>query len=140
MLKNRRSAVLGLALFAGLGAFGIWTEISSQHNPASQAPRHSRDNAQTDIDPRTSEERIADYTLWLERFTGLLVIVSAVQIAFLISADKTARTAADAAKTAADAALAALDRPWLYLEIPRVDNFALAPNKVMPIAHIQFTN
>jgi hypothetical protein len=106
MLENRRGAALGLAFFLGLGAFGIWTEMSSQHKLEAQAPHSSREKAKTEVDPRTSEERIADYTLWLERFTGLLALVSFVQIAFLLRADKMTRIAAGAAEKAANAAIA----------------------------------
>ncbi|WP_220092285.1 hypothetical protein, partial [Aerococcus loyolae] len=67
-------------------------------------------------DSRSPDERIADYTLWLERLTGVLAVVAVVQVYFLIRSDKTARISADAAKVVADAALAALDRPWLVIE------------------------
>lgn len=114
MLEGRRGTALGLALFLGLGTFGIWSEISSQHHPTSQAPHRASDSAKPYIDPRSSEERIADYTLWLERFTGLLALVSAVQIFFLIRADRTARISADAAKTAAEA-IPLLERPYIFV-------------------------
>jgi hypothetical protein len=102
MLKDRCGAALGLALFVGLAGFGIWTEISSKHNQESKTPYRADEEAGSYVDPRTSEERIADYTLWLERFTALLALVSAVQIAFLIRADRTARISSDAAKLAVE--------------------------------------
>ncbi|HEY4846728.1 MAG TPA: hypothetical protein VIH87_02765 [Methylocella sp.] len=52
---------------------------------------------------------------------GLLALVSAMQIAFLIKADKTARITADAAKQSADAATQAanatlgLERPFFHI-------------------------
>jgi hypothetical protein len=48
--------------------------------------------------PETADDRIAQYTLLLAIFTGALVVVSAVQINFLIRSDKTARISADAAR------------------------------------------
>ena len=50
------------------------------------------------VRPESADERIADYTEWLAFFTAALVVVSTVQIGFLIRADKTAKTAADAAR------------------------------------------
>jgi len=121
MLKGRRGAALGLAFFVGLGIFAVWSEISSHHYRSTTAPHRRDDNAETQVDTRKPDERLADYTLWLERFTGLLVLVSAIQIGFLIGADRTARRSADAAKLAADAATATVDtmidsqRPWVGL-------------------------
>lgn len=140
MLEGRRGAALGLVLFLGLGAFGISTEISSQHRIQDTAAHKTNKRAKTNIDPRTADERIADYTLWLERFTGLLAILSFIQIAFLFSADRTARITADAAKAAADAAMAALDRPWLYIETPVIGKISLPVWKERLLATLCFTN
>lgn len=63
----------------------------------------------------TSEDRIADYTWWLSAFTLALVVVSAVQIGFLIRADKTARLSADAAKASADA-LPKTERAFVFCQ------------------------
>jgi hypothetical protein len=57
-------------------------------------------------------------------FTGLLALVSATQIAFLIKADKTARTAAEAAKKSAgvaERALIAGQRPFVSVTAPIID-------------------
>jgi hypothetical protein len=107
---------LGLALFAGLGAFGIWTEISSQHSPHNQTDRRASNHADAEIDPRKPDERIADYTLWLERFTGLLALITTVQIGFLIRADRTARTSADAAKLAAEV-IPKIERAYIFVKV-----------------------
>ena len=53
----------------------------------------------------TSDEQIALYTRWLALFTGALAIVSMWQGIFLIRADRTANTTADAARVAAEAAM-----------------------------------
>lgn len=58
------------------------------------------------------EERTAYFTGCLAIVTLILAIVSASQIIFLVSADKTAKISADAAHKAAEAAVAA-QRPWL---------------------------
>jgi hypothetical protein len=63
-----------------------------------KAPNQAPQRSQTYVDPRTAEERIADYTLWLERFTGLLVFVTGFQIAFLIRADSATRKSIDLAR------------------------------------------
>jgi hypothetical protein len=116
MLKEQRGAALGLALFAGLAAFGIWTEISSQHSPASQTPRRGDENAKTEIRPQSPDETIALYTEVLAWFTGILAFVSALQITFLIRADRTARTSADAARLAAEA-LPKIERAYVFAEV-----------------------
>src|SRR5579863_4134679 len=72
-------------------------ELSSQP-PHNGAPEQTNQTAQQYIDPRSPEQRLADYTFWLERFTGALVVISAIQILFLLRSDSTARTAANAAK------------------------------------------
>jgi hypothetical protein len=51
---------------------------------------------------KSADDRIVNYTLWLMIFTGVLAVVSAVQIGFLIRADKTARISAEAAKKSVD--------------------------------------
>lgn len=48
--------------------------------------------------PDKADDRIARYTFWLAMLTGGLVVVSAVQIFFLIRADKTARIMAETAQ------------------------------------------
>jgi hypothetical protein len=55
--------------------------------------------------PKTADNRIADYTWWVAAFTGALVVVSAVQITFLLRSDETARITANAAILNAKAAI-----------------------------------
>jgi len=94
MLKNR-GAALALAASFAVAFYGI--RLSSKQPPYRQAVNRSNQTAPQQIRPETPEERVADYTEVLAWFTGLLALVSATQIAFLIKADKTARTAAEAA-------------------------------------------
>jgi len=89
---------------------------SSKYQPTAAAPQGASQNPHKEIDRRTSEERLADYTLWLERFTGLLAVVSAVQIGFLFRGDKTARLTALAAKESADS-LRALERGYAAIKL-----------------------
>lgn len=53
----------------------------------------------------TSHDPVALYTFWLAIFTFCLVLVSATQIRYLIRADETARTSAEAALTTARTAI-----------------------------------
>lgn len=69
-----------------------------------------------------NEKALTDYTGLLAWFTGALFVATfftagfgAVQILFLVRADKTARISADAAKLAADTSVAA-ERAYLILE------------------------
>jgi hypothetical protein len=54
------------------------------------------------VRPESADERIADYTEWLAFFTAALVVVSTVQIGYLIRADKTARLSAESASRLAE--------------------------------------
>ncbi len=67
-------------------------ETAKQHKPAK-----SLGESLSIIWDRTFEDPVAFYTFVLGIFTGLLAIVSGTQIYFLMRADTTARTAADAA-------------------------------------------
>jgi hypothetical protein len=69
--------------------------------------------------PNSADDKIADYTWWLAAFTCALVVVSAVQINFLIRTDETARISANAAQKSADLAERALvtsRRAWLSID------------------------
>jgi hypothetical protein len=122
---------LGVLLAVAIFAIGMAFQSSRPHqqneqNATSQQNAtdkiHNRDNAQSLWVPVDS---IGLYTLVLAAFTGLLVIVSGVQGYFLLRADKTARTAADAAKKSAEISERALivtqrafirvaNFPWLW--------------------------
>src|SRR5207302_928626 len=110
MLKGRCGAVLGLTLFAGLGVFGIWTEISSQ---PSTAPERQTSSHKTNQQAHQSKQEtlgdfffhdgITTFTFVLACFTGVLALIAIIQIRYLIRANNTARISTDAAKQAADA-------------------------------------
>ena len=94
-----------LALVVLLGAFGFagWTSDKchrEQNCGGYQKPEHKAASGRV---PESADERIADYTWWLAAFTASLVAVSLFQGWFLIRADTTARTAADAALATATA-------------------------------------
>lgn len=76
----------------------------------------------------STEARIADYTGWLAIFTCALVLVSGLQIYFLIRADKTARISADAAKESSDAIVSS-ERPHVFFEDLKMDGFYLTPSQ-----------
>ncbi len=74
-----------------------------QSNTAA-AVRDTNTNTNPESAKGKTDERIANYTFWLMIFTGVLAVVSSVQIFFLIRAD---RTAARATKIAEQAMIAA---------------------------------
>ncbi len=91
--------------------------------------------------PESADERIASYTWWLAAFTFALVIVSAVQIHFLLRADDTAQSLA---RTASRQAMAAVnsERPFVYIsdmELRRLPAYEKNGDKVMK-AFFTFTN
>lgn len=95
------AAAIASAVFAKWGSF-----VQPQHQQTvNQGDRGAEPHATEPAVPESAEDRIADYTWWLGTFTCALVLVSTVQIGFLIRADKTARISANAAKTSADAAV-----------------------------------
>jgi hypothetical protein len=104
--------VLAVASFTLLVGFYGWQQWIISVQPKREAnPQHTSNRSGEIVRPESAEERTADYTEALARYTGalvavtaLLAIVSCVQIWFLIRADKTGRRAADAAKEAAEAA------------------------------------
>jgi hypothetical protein len=95
-------------------ATAVWA-VASVTIPAAQDQHVAQSNARPDsaktfgkrlsiIWDRTWEDPVAFYTFVLSIFTGLLAIVTATQIVFLIRADRTARITAEAAKKSAEAA------------------------------------
>ena len=120
MLKWRQTVVIALfaCLLIGIG----WLDRgSSQHPPqdhAVSATQHNAESSTNNKQPtkslrqrlsvvwnRTWEDPVAFYTFVLSIFTGLLFIVSAVQIVYLIRADRTAGKSANAALMSAQAAI-----------------------------------
>lgn len=105
-------------------------QASEHHEQKSAAEDHSADGEPKKVDlakpvgqrlaiiwERTWDDPVAFYTFVLSIFTLLLAIISALQMRFLIRADRTARIAADAAKRSADAARDAADAAKKSAEI-----------------------
>ncbi len=109
------AAVMGFAV-GGSTVWSFQTPLQSQKQSyaSDTAPAHSADHEPTKtlrnrlskIWARTWDDPVAFYTFVLSIFTGLLAVVSAVQIGFLIRSDGTARRSADAATLSAKAAIA----------------------------------
>jgi hypothetical protein len=76
---------------ASLPPHAVQPQERSQNHSAPQRP-------QQNIDTRRPDERLADYTLWLERFTGALAFLSILEIVFLFKTDRIAGRAADNAE------------------------------------------
>ncbi|QGM46979.1 hypothetical protein [Methylocystis heyeri] len=87
--------------------------LHAANNPEGKTPKADSYNtfwSKVDDDP------ISYFTEWLTVFTGFLFLSSAIQIGFLVRADRTSRIASEAAKKSADIAsktLAASNRPWI---------------------------
>jgi hypothetical protein len=75
--------------------------------------------------------KVAEYTEVLAWFTAVLAVASIFQGYFLIRADKTARTAADAAKASADI-VPQLERPHLYVSKMRASYSFAVPGYEPP--------
>ena len=99
-----------LALVAVIGSAIIdaehcrYTQDCRGYKHASQ--RYEENKHNETLWERTTNDPIAFYTLLLAVFTGGLTFASIWQGYFLVRADKTARTAADAALTTAQTAIA----------------------------------
>jgi hypothetical protein len=114
----------------------LWRSFKSPQQPQNQThsehPEYKakHDNIFADAWNWTTQDPVSFYTSLLAIFTGALVIVSVIQIRYLIRADETARMSAEAAKRAAQAANSSNDltreifvaeqRPWLLWRIPKI--------------------
>jgi hypothetical protein len=87
-----------VALLIGFCETGSAISVKPKNNAGINGADRRADQI---IRPESADERIADWTETLAIFTGVLVFVSAIQIGFLIRADKTARQSAEAATVAA---------------------------------------
>jgi hypothetical protein len=114
MLKLCRYEIAFGFLVGALAANIFWGSMLSslppQYNTENQQSTEGADKKPAQI---SADDRIANYTEWLAVLTGGLVVVSAIQIRFLIRSDKTARISGDAAKQSADATIA-LERPYFF--------------------------
>jgi hypothetical protein len=127
-LAKYSAVAVFLIVFSFVG-FVLWSSLFPTKeiitNANSTQEQQAENKSAAEISPVdkakiTSDERLANYTAALAVFTALLVMVSAFQIAYLASADKTATRAANAAKDSADIsakALIAANRPWIKVDI-----------------------
>jgi len=101
---GRFLAVIAFLAFAGAFGFEVWSAEQCRYTQdcAGYRGTHQEPSEQG----LTPEEQLALYTRWLALFTGALAIASTWQGVFLIRADRTARTAADAALRTAKTASA----------------------------------
>src|SRR6266542_1765295 len=106
-----------VALFVAWVSFASWHAWRSSPPPDQQIISQRSHPTGPSMSPG---DRIANYAWWVAAFTLALSMVSAFQIFFLIRADKTARTTADAAKLNAQALIDA--------ESAKVDVVALESN------------
>jgi hypothetical protein len=121
------SVIVGIFCFAlTVAVLSVWR--SWQHQHSQQEQKQGTEGATTQrgqtaalIGTKESpEEAIARYNLGLMVFTGLLAAIGIIQIGFLLSADSTARDAADSAKQStqiANETLIAAQRPWVSVKI-----------------------
>jgi hypothetical protein len=109
----RRFAILWI-VYAATFAFVVGAVFSWSMKPAQQDQHYQQNETTAKPDQkgdqqhqakslweRTWDDAVALYTAVLTVFTGLLAVISGVQIGFLIQADKTARKSAIAATRAA---------------------------------------
>jgi len=73
-------------------------------------------NNQAETRAESPDERLADYTFFLTVFTGILAVVSGIQIFFLVRADKASAKAANSTAEQLKLTLRQL-RPWLAVSI-----------------------
>lgn len=145
MLKDRGAALTLVALF-WLCFYGVASSSPSppENKPAIEPGNRSTENAAAKERPtesfweRTTSDPLDLYTALLAVFTGALVIVSACQIYFLIRADKTSRTAAEAAKKSADS-LRNIERAYVFIdyELLRERNEAIKVGGISPYKQIE---
>jgi hypothetical protein len=113
-----------------LATFVAWVSIGQLYYKQTIDSRNQSSQKETHdiIDSDKADERIARYNLWLAIFTGALVLVSSIQIRFLIRAEKITGISAEAARKAADAAAQA-NRPWVHIKsVKFTEPFGIVPD------------
>jgi hypothetical protein len=91
--------------------------------------------------PKSSDDRIADYTWWLAVLTGALVVTALGQGFFIARSDKTARMAANAAKVSAETAKASFEISKLELRADLALKTAIMRNlDAIPEATVELIN
>jgi hypothetical protein len=110
MLKNCGAAFALLALIYLAAFAGYKLSSGPPCQPSDQTHSHCPNQKPTKNDPISrfiewsTNDPVAFFTFILAIFTGALVVISSIQIRFLIKADRTASISANAARDAAEAA------------------------------------
>jgi|SRR6266446_2111327 len=142
-----------LATIFWVGVLAWQSSLPAPNQPAiGRSEQGSEKKSDEILQAERADDRIARYTLWLAILTGALVLVSSIQIFFLIRTDKIARLSAEAAKQSADALIGS-ERAWLLLvmdgwnfyEVVQKymdkDNWpALAEERLRPTVQFHFKN
>jgi hypothetical protein len=97
MTDRSRIAIGSIAWLAVLSGLSV-LDLSTYQQPAQHQPSKG---PEADVDPRSADDRIADYTLWLERLTGILAVSTlglwyVTWLTLSHAKDDAARQAADA--------------------------------------------
>jgi hypothetical protein len=109
-VSARQALALNRALIAAVFvvALGGCAVLALGQLPVAPEQRGAVRSAHQQTEQPSAEERMADYTWWLNAFTFCLVVISAVQGAFIARGNATARRSADAARMSAAATQAHL--------------------------------
>jgi hypothetical protein len=114
-MLDRFNGIIGAFLLGALASFygwQMWSSAERAHHPAYYGRHKRTEQKQAQISPlEDANDRIADYTGWLALLTGGLVVVSFIQIRYLIRADRNAVRSADAAMLAIGS-----DRAWMTFD------------------------
>ena len=97
--------------------------VFGTNNP--QGDTKAAGNSHSQEERKKPDERVADYTWWLNVFTAILGGVAAMQVYFLKRTDETARVTAEAALQSANSAKEALilgQRAWVTVEAELGEN------------------
>jgi hypothetical protein len=128
-MRNRIFFATGFVFFGFIVGFIAASPIDvSPRNPLTQHHEGAAgDGAENKGASPTAEERTADYTWWLDFWTGGLVIVAAIQagmffaqLSYMRRGMADTKAAADAANVSAEVAKSALtdlERPWLFIDL-----------------------
>jgi hypothetical protein len=99
MLTKGAQGVLCAVALGALTYFYATRSSECVKSPTSYGcPGHTKQEPNHVFQTEKADDRIANYTLWLAILTGALVVVSFVQIRFLVRADENARNAASFAE------------------------------------------
>jgi hypothetical protein len=115
MLDRIKRAAPYLAVLAFLAFFFVGSLFEGPHTPTHQSSTKHSDKKQTYYNPFsiwwdwTTRDSIGFYTSLLALFTGALVLISFIQIRYLIKADRLARRSLIASRQSAIAAKKAAD-------------------------------